>query len=175
VLISQDRHEVYLTFAAFDDDYVRTWLRDEHYLEARRLLASFLSWTLYLDSLETGQAFEEVKTRTTGDGLDRPTARQVCEMIVRGDPRLLTPYCEWGPSRFLYDICISSIDESDMFERKVVPNGCTTVRDIYKYASETYHGNIYNETAAIGKTFGPASDELHGGVTVSGRSRDLVP
>lgn len=103
--------------------------------------------------LSSGQAFEEVKTRTTGDGLDRPTARQVCEMIVRGDPRLLTPDCEWGPSRSLYDICISSIDESDMFERKVVPNGCTTVRDIYKYASETYHGNIANETAAIDKTF----------------------
>jgi hypothetical protein len=50
---------------------------------------------------------------------------------------------------------------------KVVPNGCTTVRDIYKYASETYHGNIANETAAIDKTFRPASDEPHDGVTVS--------
>jgi hypothetical protein len=117
--------------------------------------------------LSSGQAFEEVKTGTTGDGLDRPTARQVCEMIVREDPRLLIPDCEWGPSRSLYDICISSIDESDMFERKVVPNGCMTVRDIYKYARETYHGNIAIETAAIGKTFGPASDELHGGVTIS--------
>jgi hypothetical protein len=34
-----------------NDDTRRTWLRDEHYLEARRLLLSLPSWQAYLDSV----------------------------------------------------------------------------------------------------------------------------
>jgi len=35
-----------------NDNIRRRWLRDEHYLEARRLLAEFPAWNAYLDSLE---------------------------------------------------------------------------------------------------------------------------
>jgi|SRR5271163_4259516 len=35
-----------------NDNIRRRWLRDEHYLEARRLLAEFPAWNAYLNSLE---------------------------------------------------------------------------------------------------------------------------
>src|SRR5437763_13448212 len=55
----------------------------------------------------------------------------------------------------------------DMFERNVVPNGCTTVRDTYKYASETAMEIWLMRLRLSTIHFGPASDELHVGVTIS--------